>query len=210
MDIPKATTILQQLMSHETNTEVRAVYADICNLIAHSYDMLETSREFRDLLLPLFGYGNSFQVSDVMMRMHEPNADRVSSFLRRNGTKNVGIKNVTRLLDASPPGMFFERAGSRYRIVQPDDIPDWLRPAPVSDSLQPLQSWLNECCEIDKSAFTPTSILYKSFDAWMIRNKQKAPCIKQFTEDLSRKRFTRHRTTKARGFVGIKLKHQSL
>jgi putative DNA primase/helicase len=67
-------------------------------------------------------------------------------------------------------------------------------------------AWLDECCEIDKNFFSSRTALYKSWKAHAERTGEFAGTANNFYQALDAKKFKRHRTPKARGYQGLRLK----
>jgi putative DNA primase/helicase len=67
----------------------------------------------------------------------------------------------------------------------------------------PLRDWLTDCCELAANEWTATKDLRESYDAWCAAAGEKPMHSKTFATHLKAKGLNEHRTTSARGWLGI-------
>jgi putative DNA primase/helicase len=69
-----------------------------------------------------------------------------------------------------------------------------------------LGRWIDECCELDRTRWTPSAELFGSFNTWAQENNEMSRSTTKFGRDLAERGFkAAHRMT-GNGFDGIKLK----
>lgn len=77
-------------------------------------------------------------------------------------------------------------------------------------SMDTLQHFLDECCEVGSDVGCPTQVLWDSWAAWAEDNGHLAYDVKRLTEGLIRAKFVvtkaRRETDMRRGFLGLRLK----
>lgn len=74
------------------------------------------------------------------------------------------------------------------------------------ESQDTLGRWLDEECELDINASAPTEELFQSWKMWTERLSEYTGSVKKFSEDLQKRKFKPSRTSKARVFLGLRLK----
>lgn len=68
-----------------------------------------------------------------------------------------------------------------------------------------LARWIDECCVTERTLWTATSVLFKSWREWCDRNEEHSCSQRRFSEQLESRGFRARRTNKARGFDEIGL-----
>ncbi len=66
--------------------------------------------------------------------------------------------------------------------------------------------WLEDCCELDGTAFTSSKNLFNSWKLWAEESGEYVGSINKLSERLTTKNLTKDRVGQVRGFKGIKLK----
>jgi putative DNA primase/helicase len=69
-----------------------------------------------------------------------------------------------------------------------------------------LGAWLEECCDLDPTAWELSGRLFDSYRAHAERSGEKAGSSKQLGQMLERRGFQRKRIPSARGFEGLRLR----
>lgn len=73
------------------------------------------------------------------------------------------------------------------------------------ESEDALASWIDDCCERDPRAQTPSSELFVSYKSWSDRAGEPNGTMKSFTQKLEDRGFERYRKNSERGVKGLRL-----
>ena len=75
-----------------------------------------------------------------------------------------------------------------------------------------INTWIDECCERDRNAFTASSLLFASWTAWATRSGEKVGSQKTMVENLSNRGFEQVRqrlgdrdSNPTRGFARLRI-----
>ena len=75
-----------------------------------------------------------------------------------------------------------------------------------------INTWIDECCERDRNAFTASSLLFASWTAWATRSGEKIGSQKTMVENLNNRGFEQVRqrlgdrdSNPTRGFTGLRI-----
>ncbi len=66
--------------------------------------------------------------------------------------------------------------------------------------------WLEECCELDPNAYTMTTVLFASWEAWADKAGVRVGDIKTFGEAMTEKGFTWKHTKTGNRYVGLRVR----
>jgi putative DNA primase/helicase len=69
----------------------------------------------------------------------------------------------------------------------------------------PLRDWLDDCCEIDRHAWTAYADLRQSYEAWCEKNGQKPLTTNKVTAGLTAKGYAREIRSHVRGWSGLRV-----
>jgi len=100
--------------------------------------------------------------------------------------------------------------GAREYLAAGLNPPDAVRVATdeYRSSEDAFAAWLDECCELDSRAFTPTARLRESYSEWAKRNGSEELTSNALAERLTRRALpnvTAQRSKRARGWKGLRL-----
>lgn len=87
------------------------------------------------------------------------------------------------------------------------NAPDAVRNATAAylEAEDALATWIDECCNRTPRAWTSTTDLYRSWNAWADRSGEYAGSTKRFVQNLETRGFSALRKTYGRGFEGLSL-----
>jgi len=89
----------------------------------------------------------------------------------------------------------------RIGLAVPDAVRDYTAEYRLEND--PLRDWLADCCQLDPGEWTPSRTLRDSYETWCSENGEKPVTGKRLAALLKDQGFIEHRTTSARGWLGL-------
>jgi putative DNA primase/helicase len=120
-------------------------------------------------------------------------------------------KELENKLRAEMPGIMrwavagcldWQRIGLRPPQIVTDATKEYL------DAEDVIARWIDDCCICGKQFETPSSILFKNYQAWCEHTGERARSQKKLSQTLSEKGFRPGRSMTARSLTGIALREQ--
>ena len=167
-----------------------------------------------------FSYLPQFKL--LLSGNHKPSFRSIDEALRRrfflvNFGQTIGADERDKTL---PEKLHAERAGILSWAAE--GCAEWQRiglapPASVVEATSAylededlMRTWLDECCEKDRSAFCPVAELHSNYQGWAERGGEKFLGMKRFSQALEDHGFVRDRKNKnrVRVFEGIRLRQE--